>query len=62
MLHTLSESPAIAISDDIRRRLVGRSPQEGLPETSHINDGIPTIKMAKPSKYPSNCFMTSSLV
>ena len=31
-------------------------------ETSHINDGIPTIKMAKPSKYPSNCFMTSSLV
>ena len=60
MLHTLSDSPTIAIRADRIRRPVGILAIAGIPETSHIKAGIPTIKMANPRKYPNTCFIVVS--
>ena len=61
MLHTLSDSPAIAIRADGIKRPVGILAIAGVPETSHIKAGIPRIKKANPRKYPRNCFMAFSM-
>jgi hypothetical protein len=47
----------MAIKADKHRRHAGRSAKPGLPATSHIKAGIPTMKMAKPRKYPRTCFI-----